>query len=111
GRFSFPGLSEGEYAITVSATGFVSFVIRGIQVKHNESYEAEISMLAVMDTNHDPLVRSLDPVETIEVNIVDDPRLLNIRQVTELPVIRHATPLMGLVPGIYKEKAKPRERQ
>jgi hypothetical protein len=105
GRFSVKGLAAGEYLLTISSPGFVNFT-KDIHVKANEGYRAEIFMQVGAVTSG--IIITEEPVESNDVPVIEDSSLLNMRQVTELPIIRREIPVMGLLalPVTTKEKIK-----
>jgi hypothetical protein len=95
GQFLFKGMSDGEYTLSITATGFINFVVTSIRINASERYVTEIYMKAATETVG--LIGREDPLQSTEVPMIQDPNLLQMRQITELPIIRGSVPILGRI--------------
>jgi hypothetical protein len=107
GRFSFKGLTDGEYILSISASGFVDFRATSIEIKASKGYDAEVSLgVGILNTGAVSVAEL--PVKSNDIPMIEDPSLLKMRQITELPILRRNLPMVGLLslPIESKEKIK-----
>jgi hypothetical protein len=106
GRFSFKGLTDGQYTLRVSAEGFMTFTVTGIEIKASEGYSTEVT-LSVRATTLG-MLNTEAPLESNDIPMIEDPSLLKMQQVTELPILRGRIPTLGLIslPITPKKKVK-----
>ncbi len=98
GQFTFPGVAPGNYKVTVTKSGFATFVVANLTVDVNKSYTVDVK-LEIRSSNEIVEVSAgaqaeLQTTDAVVGNVVGGQML------TRLPTLnRDATELLTLQPG------------
>jgi hypothetical protein len=98
GRFSFPGLDAGTYTLTVSLTGFKTFVASDVRLLAARPGEvtAKLEIGALSET-----VEVRAGAELVQTQSPAVTTTLSVEQLTELPLVsRNALYSVAMLPGV-----------
>jgi hypothetical protein len=98
GRFSFPGLDAGTYTVTVSLTGFKTFVATDVRLLAGRSGEvtARLEIGQLSET-----VEVKAGAELVQTQSTAVTSTISVEQLSELPIVsRNALYSVNMLPGV-----------
>jgi len=98
GQFTFPGVAPGKYKVTITKTGFATFVVANLVVDVNKSYTVDVKM-EIRSGNEIVEVSASAQVELETADAVVG-GVIGGEMLSRLPTLnRDATELLTLQPG------------